>query len=1204
MMNKYLVCSLVISYFLKRYLAVFTGVVLLTGMLFTQKAFCFPKQSDLTIPLSVQASSSFQALTPYGFLTIPAILIDTSVQYSTLIDSSIMISTKVSASFKSPVLHRYASVSQIASGTWARVGVKTKGIYRLTYEDLSGMGLPVQGVPSANLRVHGYGGMVPEIAGAALYDDLPENAIMVVDGGDGIFNPGDYLLFYSTGPDTWKYNPAFNTFEYQPDFYSDYSYYFITAGDHPGLRISEKQQPANASRQIYYYNHYDTYHPELYNLIKSGRSWYGDLFDIISEREYSFDAFVTEPGSEISTRFSAVARSIYGSNFTLTMAGNTFILPVAAVSTDFNTNYAHIATNRFNVIAPEHFQSLTVRYNKASGVDMGWLNFIEINAKAKLTYSGEPLSFRITDLTEPVEYIIEGAGTQQLLWDVTNPLNPAYIKGNEQSGTLHFKAAADTMHEYILAGNYLRPDPVGLVANQNLHGLSTPTMVIIAPPEFTAQAVRLATFHSSFDGLNVTVLQPQAVYNEFSSGAPDISAIRNFMKMLWHKAEPLNLPRYVLLFGDASYDYKHRVDHNTNIIPTYETPESLNPVYSYATDDFFVSIDDGEGGNSSDMVDIGIGRLPVVTVEEAEQAVDKIIHYAIDAQQVHGDWRNVIAFVADDNNGNVHMDQADQIATMIDTTYSNYNVDKIFLDAYPQISTPGGQRSPEANAAINQRVGKGALIVNYTGHGGETGWTEEEILSVPDINSWTNYNRLPVFMTATCEFSRYDDPTRVSAGEYVFLNPKGGGIALFSTSRPTYGTPNFLLAGNFYNIALVPQNGTMPRLGDIIRLAKNQSAPDDNNKKFVLLGNPAMTMAYPALCVVTDSINRKPVSDSPDTLRALQMVVISGVITDRDNLPVPNFNGTLFATVYDKETTFSTLGSDGNTPMTFNLRNNIIYKGRVEVVNGKFRFSFIVPLDIAYNFGYGKISYYATDGVTDASGNYQELVVGGISDETIADHEGPEVALYMNDLNFKPGDFTDENPVLLAYVTDSSGINTLGNSIGHDIMAILDDDTQHPYILNEYYRADLNTFKSGTVTFPMTKLPTGMHTLRFKIWDVNNNSSEAVTRFAVVPDQQLILSEIEAWPNPMTYQVDIAINHNQAGKELDAELSVFNLAGVRVAVLNKRVLAEGYRTTMFRWDGMTSGGALLPSGFYIGNLRIVTPEGLSAQKPVKIIISR
>lgn len=1177
-MSQYLIFFSSISHYLKRFFAVFTGVFLLPGMLLSQNAFCLSKQYDLAI--------------------------DTSVQCSTPIDSSIMTLPKASGSFKASYPQKYAAASQIASGTWARVGVKAKGIYRLTYEDLSSMGLPVQGVPSANLRVHGYGGMVPEIAGAALYDDLPENAIMVVDGGDGTFNPGDYMLFYSTGPDTWKYNPAFDTFEYQPDFYSDYSYYFITAGDRPGLRISEQQQPANASRQIYYYNHYDTYQPELYNLIKSGRSWYGDLFDIITEREYSFDAFITEPGSKIITRFSAVARSTYGSYFTLTMAGNTFTLPVSAVSTDFNTNYAHISTNRFSITAPEQFQSLMVRYHKASGVDMGWLNFIEINAKAKLTYSGEPLSFRVTGLTEPVEYVIEGAGTQQLLWDVTDPLNPTYIKGNEQSGTLRFKAAADTLHEYLLTGTYLRPEPVELIANQNLHGLSTPTMVIIAPPEFTAQAVRLATFHSSFDGLNVTVVQPQAIYNEFSSGAQDISAIRNFMKMLWHKAEPLNLPRYVLLFGDASYDYKQRVDNNTNIIPTYESPESLNPVYSYATDDFFVSIDDGEGGNSSDMADIGIGRLPVVTVEEAEQAVDKIIHYATDAQQVHGDWRNVIAFVADDNNGNVHMDQANKIATMIDTTYSNYNVDKIFLDAYPQISTPGGQRSPEANAAINQRVGKGALIVNYTGHGGETGWTEEEILSVPDINSWTNYNRLPVFMTATCEFSRFDDPTRVSAGEYVFLNPEGGGIALFTTSRPTYGTPNFLLACNFYNIALVPQNGTMPRLGDIIRLAKNQSAPDNNTKKFVLLGNPAMTMAYPALRVVTDSINRKPMGESPDTLRALQTAVISGMITDGDNLPVTSFNGTLFATVYDKETAFSTLGSDGETPMTFNLRNNIIYKGRVEVVNGKFRFSFIVPLDIAYNFGDGKISYYATNGVTDASGNYMDLIVGGISDETIADIEGPEVNLYMNDLNFKPGDFTDANPVLLAYVTDSSGINTLGNSIGHDIVAILDDDTQNPYILNEYYRADLNTFKSGTVTFPFTNLSTGIHTLRFKIWDVNNNSSEAVTRFAVVPDQQLILSETEAWPNPMTDQLNIAINHNQAGKELDAELSIYNLSGVQVAVLNKRIFAEGYRTTMFRWDGRTSGGALLPSGFYIGNLRIITPDGLSAQKPVKIIISR
>lgn len=1184
MMNEYLAHSPATSSLLNRCFAVSTGVFLLLGMLFSPYAYCLSKQHDFLIRPSFQVTSSSQSLTPP--------------------DSSIMPSGKSSGSFKASTPHWYASASQLASGTWVRVGVKQQGIFCLTYEDLSSMGLPVQGVPSGNLRVHGYGGMVPELAGAALYDDLPENAIMVVDGGDGTFNPGDYLLFYSTGPDTWRYNSNYDDFENQVNYYSDYSFYFITAGDRPGLRISELQQPANATQQVYYYNHYDSYQPKLYNLIKSGRSWYGDLFDITTERDYSFDAFVTEPGSEISARFSAVARSGYGSSFTLNLAGSSFFLPVAAVSSDFNTNYAHISTNRFRATAPETFQSLKVRYNKTAGIDMGWLNFIEINAKAKLIYSDKPLAFRNTGLTEPVEYVIEGAGTQLQLWDVTDPLNPSYIKGTLQSGSLHFKAAADTLHEYILAGNYLRPESFGMVTNQNLHGLSTPTMVIITPPEFMDQAVRLATFHSSFDGLNVAVVQPQTIYNEFSSGAQDISAIRNFMKMIWHKAEPSNLPRYVLLFGDASYDYKQRVVDNTNIIPTYESPESLHPVYSYATDDFFVSIDDGEGGNSSDIVDIGIGRLPVVTVKEAEQAVDKIIHYATDGGQVQGDWRNVIAFVADDNDGNIHMSQADQIATMIDTTYSNYNMDKIFLDAYPQISTPGGQRSPEANAAINQRVGKGALIVNYTGHGGETGWTEEEILEVADIKGWTNYNRLPVFMTATCEFSRYDDPTRVSAGEYVFLNPVGGGIALFTTSRPTYGTPNFTLARNFYNIALIPQNGVMPRLGDIIRLAKIQSTADNNTKKFVLIGNPAMTMAYPALRVVTDSINLKLVGESPDTLRALQTAVISGRITNSDNLPVTDFNGTLYATVYDKESAVSTLGTDGTIPMTFNLRNSIIYKGRVEVVNGIFKFSFIVPRDIAYNFGYGKISYYATDGVTDASGHYRELVVGGISNDAITDQQGPEVNLYMNDLNFKPGDFTDENPVLLAYVTDSSGINTLGNSIGHDVVAILDDDTQNPYILNEYYRADLNTFKSGTVTFPFTNLSTGIHTLRFKIWDVNNNSSEAITRFVVVPDDQLILSETEAWPNPMTSRVDIAINHNQAGRELDAELSIFNLSGMQVAELNRRIFAEGYRTTLFTWDGRSSEGAPLPSGFYIGQLRMVTPEGLSAQKPIKIIIAR
>ncbi len=1107
------------------------------------------------------------------------------------------------------VIRNYAPVSQLATGTWVKFAVQGYGICKVTYEDLQKAGFPMSNLQSSNIRIHGYGGMLPENAGTPRYDDLPEIAIKVVDGDDGIFNAGDYLLFLSTGANSWKYNEAAGVFEFSQNIYSDFAYYFITSGNIPGRRITLAVQPSSSIQTIQYYDYHSIINPELENLIKSGRGWYGDFFDIVTQRDYSFDELNLQPESELKFRFSAVARSFSGSAFTLTANGVNHFLPIDPVPNDFNSNYAQISTKRFTQPAPSIFNSVKVNFNKTTNMDMGWLNFIELNAKVRLKYNGKQLDFRSAGLNGNSEFTIEGSTSGMYLWDVTDRLTPVAFAGNLQNGTLHFNVLLDTLREFILASpqHFIIPSDFTTVPNQNLHAMSTPKMLIIAHPDFMDQAVRLATYHVSKDNLSVSIVTPQLIYNEFSSGSQDISAIRDFVKMLWHRGGPANFPRYVLLFGDASYDFKSRVPNNSNFIPTYQSPESLNPVSSLATDDFFVSIDDNEGGNNSDIPDIGIGRLPVQTPEDATIAVDKIIHYVEDTEKVNGDWRNVIAFVADDEDGNIHMSQADQLATMIDTTFRNYNTDKIFLDAYIQERTAGGQRSPEANAAINNRVGKGALIINYTGHGGETGWTKEQILEVKDINGWTNYNNLPVFMTATCEFSRYDDPGRISGGEYAFLNKAGGAIALFTTARPTYGTPNFTLARIFYNTALTPTDEGMPRLGDIIRISKTQSGGLENTKKFVLLGDPALTMAYPKYNISTTEINGISISSNADTIKALETVTIKGVINDASGNRLTDFNGTVMPTVFDKKSEVVTYGTEGSGPMSFNLWLNTIYKGSAMVKDGEFTFSFIVPRDIAYNFGYGKISYYASDGTSDAAGNYSNLIIGGFTDQVINDNEGPEVTLFINDSSFKDGGFTNENPLLLAYITDSSGINTLGSSIGHDLIAILDGNTQQPYILNDYYKADLNTYKSGSLLFPMHNLTPGRHTIKLRIWDVNNNSSEAEIHFYVAGGDKIVLSDLEAWPNPIDRQngtISFILGHNQAGKQLKTELSVYNITGEKVYSSTSNVFTEGFRSSMYKWDGRSAQGHLLASGLYIANIRVSTPEGNSSDKSVKIIIAR
>ncbi|NTW25457.1 MAG: type IX secretion system sortase PorU, partial [Lentimicrobium sp.] len=1091
---------------------------------------------------------------------------------------------------------------------WFRVSVNKSGLQQLTYDELSAMGMQVSGLSSSKIRVHGYGGgMLAERAGARRYDDLPEVPLMVSDGGDGVFNSGDYIVFYGRGPLKWTYNPISGLFEHQPHLYSDEAYYFISSGDENGLRIQEFPQPSSAPDAIVTtYNWFDAWHPNEKNLIKSGREWYGDIFDVITERNYEFSEFEAEPSAPATVRLSAVARSTQASSFTLKAAGKSFSMFISPIITEYNTAFARQSNETFVIDQPDFDAGFSLKYNKTTGSSVGWLNYIEVNAPAKLTFKGGQTNFRHTGLQGVVEYRISGVNSPVILWDVTDPLQSGYINVATSGSQAIFKALADTLREYVISDgqNYLKPVFVDKIANQNLHGIGSYEMIIVTHPDFTEQATRLATFHSAQNDLNVLVLHPQTIYNEFSSGAQDISAIRDFVRMLWTRNQDSQKPRFLLLFGDASYDPKNRMTANTNFLPSYQSPESLHPVNSYITDDFFGSIDDNEGGQSSDVPDIGVGRLPVQTIEEATMAVDKIIHYATATEKVNGDWRNVIAFVADDGDGNDHMEQADQLATLIDTTYRDYNVDKIFFDAYNQISTPGGQRIPDATQAINQRMDKGALIVNYTGHGGEVGWAHERVLEIADISSWTNYDRMPVFMTATCEFSRFDDPLMASAGELVFLNPRGGGIALFTTSRPTYGSPNFTLSKSFYNLAFKPIDGSMPHLGDLIRLAKLSAGADNNSKKFVLLGDPAMKMAYPANKVVTLEINGREAEGVVDTLKALGEITISGMVTDQQGNRMTGFNGEVIPVVYDKESIVETFGSDNSSQMIFSLRRNIIYKGKVKVENGNFSFSFIVPRDIAYQYGPGKISYYASDGVTDASGYFSGIMVGGFSDRQLEDMAGPEVAVYMNDLNFRKGGFTDENPVMLAIVEDLSGINTLGNGIGHDIVAILDGQTESPFVLNDFYQSDLNTYRSGVITFPFHDLAPGLHTLRLKVWDVNNNSSEVTTEFVVSNSNELTMGDFVAWPNPMSDQVTFEFEHNQAGQELEALLEIYTLSGQKAATLNRLIFAEGYRTAGFGWDGRGSDGHLLANGFYIGKLSLKTDTGLSSEKSVKVIIAR
>lgn len=1109
----------------------------------------------------------------------------------------------------------YKQNSVLASGDWFKVAVQFTGVHKITYSDLSAMGLSPSSIDPRNLRIYGNGGgMLPEPNADFRYDDLMENAIIVSGEADGSFNEGDYILFYGESPNTWTWDAGNEKFIHKINIYSDYTYYFITADLGPGKRIQSQASTSQpATHQVNKFTDMQYIDKDETNLVRTGRDWFEyPPYEIQTSNDYSFsipDIDVNEP---VIMTSRVAARSSTSSTFKYYLGSTQLIYTLNISPVSFTSDeYAKVASFTETFVASGASINIKVNYNKPLSASIGWMDYIALNARRSLKLSAGQMSFRdprSMGAGNIAEYSLGNANASTIIWDVTDALNIKKINGDLSGTTLKIRLAADTLNELIAFNgtSYYSTSFIEKVPNQNLHSISIPDLVIIAHPAFLAEATRVANHHIEKDGLEVFVTDVEKVYNEFSSGGQDATAIRDFMKMMYDKSPSGGECLYLMLFGDASFDYKDRIENNTNMVPTWEDKLSMNITHSIATDDYFGLLDDDEGGyGGSGLLDMGIGRLVVSTQESARQMVDKILHYANGDESVFGSWRNVVCFVADDEDNNLHLGHAEQMANKLEANYGDLNIDKIYVDAYPQVSTSGGQRVPLVNQAINRRMDKGALVMNYTGHGGEVGWGHERFLEISDINSWTNYDKMPVFITATCEFSRYDDPTRVSAGELVLLNPNGGSIGLFTTARATYGSPNFELNNAMYNFMFEKIDGEYPRFGDLIRLAKNESGNVSNKRKFILLGDPALKLAYPEHNVNTIKINDIVVGSLNDTIKALQKVKVIGNVLDENGSVLNSFNGILRPTVYDKPTKVKTLGTDeGSNIVTFEVLTAILYNGKASVNNGEFSFTFIVPKDIAYNYGYGKISYYANDATSDANGNYQKIVIGSYDNSVPPDNTGPDVQLYMNDENFAFGGITNENPVLLAYVSDSSGINTVGTGIGHDIVAALDNDNNKSVNINDYYESDVDSYTTGVVTYPFTSLSEGNHTLSLKVWDVHNNSSEAYTEFVVSSSAELAIDHVLNYPNPFTTSTAFYFDHNQPNNMLEVQVQIYTVSGRLIKTIDEFVITNGYRSEPIHWDGLDDFGDRIGRGVYIYKMRVRSQDGTYAEKLEKLVILR
>ena len=1103
---------------------------------------------------------------------------------------------------------QYASQSVLASGNWVRVKVEKDGIYHLTWEQLSDLGIS----NPANVRVFGNGGgMLPVMNQGSRPDDLLENAVYFEKGSDGVFNQGDYILFYGQGADIWTYDESKTFFNLTVHDCASSSYYYLTddAGAGKQMQVAASLSgPANSTVTQYD----DIRHHELddINLLGSGQEWYGEHFDIITEQTFILDGADILLTEDVKVRINAVARASATTSFQVSANGGSIgSLQIAGTSLSSETlPYANPDDEILSFTPTADVRSITMRYNKNSASAQAWLNFITLNARSPLTLESTSLIFR--------DQLSFGAGNisefhitdaqDAIVWDISNPTMARIMNTTMEGSTLKFTTNTDSLKEFIVfkgRGNtpILEGDDVGPVPNQNLHGLQGRNYVIISHPDFISSARSLAAHRHDHDGLDTVVVTPGQIYNEFSSGKPDVSAIRDFLKMLYDRAATEeDMPKYVLLYGDGSYHNKGTDANNTNFILTYQSANSLSPVASFVTDDFFGLLDDNEGG-STGLMDIGVGRFPVSTQAQARDAMNKTISY--DQLDKMGDWRNTICFIGDDQDYNLHMRDADELATYVETNYPSFSIGKIYLDAYPQISTPSGNRYPDVNEALNQRVNKGALIINYTGHGGENGLAHERILTINDIVSWKNRDKLPLFMTATCEFSRFDDYEHTSAGELVFLNPDGGGIALFSTTRLVYAGPNHALNERFYqHVFTLDAQNRHYRLGDVMRLTKNNTSAGINKRNFTLLGDPALVLAYPINRIRVLTVNGTDITQATDTLKALGKVTITGMVEDELGNPLPSFNGIIYPTVYDKKSGIKTLSNDGDPVMTFSLRDRILYKGKASVNNGNFSVQFVVPKDISYNYDYGKLSFYAADNIEDASGSSEQVIIGGSADSIADDSEGPEIKIFMNDENFVFGGMTDANPQLLIFVSDSNGINTIGSGIGHDLTAIIDQKTKQTIVLNDFYEADTDSYQSGKIRYPLKSLEAGQHHLKIKVWDVYNNSSEDYIEFVVNTESDLVLKHVLNYPNPFTTHTQFFFEHNQPDSDLDVLIQIFTVSGKLVKTLEQHVSSTGYRSAPIDWDGLDDFGSRIGRGVYVYRVKVRTSLGQTAEKFEKLVI--
>jgi len=1101
------------------------------------------------------------------------------------------------------------SNSVLQDGLVYKIAVTEDGVYKLDYNFLKDdLKIDIDNINSSQIRLFGNGGgFLPEPVADFREDDLVENHIQIIDGGDNSFDSDDYILFYGEGPNKWYFNDTYDRYDRPQNPYDTRNYYFLKVNGGEAQKMANQDSRTAPDYTVTTFDDFARFEEDKINLLGglargghgTGKIWYGDQFNPTRERNYNFEFpnIITSAEADVSVHMAL--RSSSASYFNVIAGGETF-RSANAIGVTLNEPerafaYSKIINKKFQP-AQDNLIIQVTNPPDATQINEAFLDYVQVNVRRNLIMTGNQMDFRdinVRDYTNAT-YEVQGINSNHQIWDITDPLRPRIQKGETSGNTYKFGLniiPSNPIRNFIAfhqQDGLLSAEAVGLIANQNIHAIKKADMIIVYHPEFETATQRLADHRRQTDNLEVVTVPIDQIYNEFSSGKQDPTAIRDFVGMVYHRDENL---KYLLLFGDGSYDYRNITNSPNldNYIPVYETDIHLDPINGFPADDYFALVTEDDGNTLlSGAVDIAVGRIPARDAFSADKYVDKVIFYDTDPKRFR-DWRNQLLFVGDDGDGNRHTNQANEIADTTTIQHAYFNVDKVLFDAFQRVTTSGGIRFPQANQSLNRNAFRGSLVTNYLGHGGPSGWAQERVLQVEDIESWKNFERLPLIITATCSFAGYDDHSDLPGGEVAVMKPDGGAIALFTTVRAVYSSSNFRLTKSVFDKIFDTSNGAGLPMGEILRLSKNSNnVGSTNNRKFTLLGDPSQRLAIPQFNVGTSTINGRSIASSstPDTIKALEKVTITGYVFDNDGNVMSDFNGRVYPTIYDKISKVQTFGQGGNEVKDFELRKNVLFKGTATVRNGLFSFEFIVPKDIDYNYGFGKISYYAEDGARDANGFYDEFLIGGTSSNPIVDDQGPIVDVFMNSEDFVTGGTTDKNPVLLVNISDDNGINIGGISIGHDLTAVLDDKTQDTYVLNDYYTAELDDYSKGTVRFPLFDIPEGLHRINVKAWDTSNNSGEGGTEFLVFNSEESALKHVLNYPNPFTTNTNFQFEHQLSGQDLQIMVQIFTVSGKLVKTIEKDIFADGFRVTDVNWNGMDDYGDRLARGVYLYKIKV------------------